>query len=112
VERNYSAEVVLHGGDVGEDSFAFQKLVLHFVFGNYNCPKWESVTPSYFFPAVLKSHWLCKVHEGHFIFSLLNLFSFGIRIGGMCECRGKSRFLKKIIYLAALDLSVARGIFH
>lgn len=38
------------GAYVGEDSFAFQKLVLHFVFGNYNCPKWESVTPSYFFP--------------------------------------------------------------
>ena len=83
--------MVLLGGGAGEDIFVFQKLALHFGFCSYNCPKWESDTPFYFFPAVLKSHWLYKAHEGHFIFSLLNPFSFGIRIGGMCKCRGKSR---------------------
>lgn len=86
--------MVLRGGGAGEDIFDFQKLALHFVFRSYNCPQWESDTPSYL-PAVLKSHWLYKAHEGHFIFYLPNPFSFGIRIGGMCKCRGKSRLKNK-----------------
>lgn len=39
MERNYSAaEVVLHGGDVGEDSFAFPETGLHLCSGAIAAP--------------------------------------------------------------------------